>query len=220
MLVANIVEMLDTKGGWKALDTASLRDVLHAATVVGRAAAALRAVELGYAIEADDGRSGRLRGWRIAGVPEEVCELFSKRSAEIDDFVDDRGSYRARAVAARTTRAAKDEQSPDLLAIRWQAELVEIGWSPERLTRSIELTRTERQVPEQVPEDLVTRVTGEVLGPDSRLGGVKVLSRRDLIVEVGPHLYGQPAGLLEDVVDRILVSLNTLPHPPPSHWSR
>ncbi|MEX2627742.1 MAG: MobF family relaxase, partial [Ilumatobacteraceae bacterium] len=138
VLVANVVEMLDTKGGWKALDTASLRDVLHAATVVGRLAAAWRAVELGYGIAADEGRSGRLRGWRVAGVPEEVCDLFSKRSAEIDDFVDDRASYRARAVAARTTRSAKAEQPPDLLAIRWQAELAGIGWAPDRLRQSID----------------------------------------------------------------------------------
>lgn len=61
VLVANVIEMLDTKGGWKALDTASLRDVLHAATVVGRAAAAEEAVARGYGIVRDDGPSGRLR---------------------------------------------------------------------------------------------------------------------------------------------------------------
>jgi hypothetical protein len=48
-------------------DTALWREHLHAATMVGRVAAARVAVELGYAIEADAGPSGRLRHWRIAG---------------------------------------------------------------------------------------------------------------------------------------------------------
>ena len=85
------------------------REHLHAATMVGRVAAARVAVELGYAIEADPGPSGRLRHWRIAGVPDEVIEVHSKRAAEIDAECERRGEHssRARAVAARTTRKAK-----------------------------------------------------------------------------------------------------------------
>ena len=60
VLVANIVKMGDERGGWKALDTGLLRDHLHAATAIGRIAAAAKAVELGYGIEADAGPSGRL----------------------------------------------------------------------------------------------------------------------------------------------------------------
>ena len=68
VLVANVVEMLDTKGGFKGLDSAALRDTTEAATMVGRLASAAKAVELGYAIEPDDGPSGNLRHWRIVGV--------------------------------------------------------------------------------------------------------------------------------------------------------
>jgi conjugative relaxase-like TrwC/TraI family protein len=77
VLVANVVEMLDTQGGWKAADTALWREHVHAATMVGRHAAARRAVDLGYRIEADTGPSGRLRHWRVAGVPDEVVALHS-----------------------------------------------------------------------------------------------------------------------------------------------
>jgi hypothetical protein len=58
----------------------------------------------GYAIEADGGPSGRLGHWRIAGVPDEVIEVHSKRAGEIAAECDWRGdtSYRARSVAART----------------------------------------------------------------------------------------------------------------------
>ena len=53
VLIADVVEMLDGQGGWKAADSILWRDHLHAATVAGRIAAARVAVELGYAIEAD-----------------------------------------------------------------------------------------------------------------------------------------------------------------------
>jgi conjugative relaxase-like TrwC/TraI family protein len=58
VLIANLTEMLDARGGWKALDTASVRDVDHAATIAGRLAAAHVAVRLGYAVEPDDGPTG------------------------------------------------------------------------------------------------------------------------------------------------------------------
>jgi conjugative relaxase-like TrwC/TraI family protein len=36
LLLANVVAMQDARGSWKALDTALLRDHLHAATAIGR----------------------------------------------------------------------------------------------------------------------------------------------------------------------------------------
>jgi conjugative relaxase-like TrwC/TraI family protein len=125
VLVANLVEMADAEGGWKALDTAALREVLHAATAVGRVAAARRAVELGYAIDADPGPSGRLGQWRIAGVPRDAERVFSKRSAEINDLMDESGytSRTARGVAARASRKRKDRTAPEQLLAGWQAEL-------------------------------------------------------------------------------------------------
>src|SRR3954470_5935617 len=83
VLVANLVEMRDERGGWKAADTTVWREHLHAATVTGRVAGARRAVELGYGIEPDDGPSGRLGQWRIAGIPLQAEEVFSKRAADV-----------------------------------------------------------------------------------------------------------------------------------------
>lgn len=91
MLVANVVERLDTKGGHKGLDSAALRDTVEAATMVGRLHSAARAVELGYAIEPDRGPSGNLRHWRIAGIPQPVCDLYSKRADEIDAYLTEAG---------------------------------------------------------------------------------------------------------------------------------
>src|SRR5271155_1765324 len=135
VLLANLVEMADQRGGWKAADTALWREHLHAATMVGRVAAARIAIELGYGIEADPGPSGKLGHWRIAGIPDEVLEVHSKRAAQIDAECARRGqtSYRAGAVAARNTRRAKDEGVEADLVARWQAELAGIGWPVERL---------------------------------------------------------------------------------------
>lgn len=109
VLVANVTEMLDDKGGFKAPDTSLWRDHLHAATMVGHMAAARKALELGYVIEADPGPSGNLGHFRIAGVPKEVCDLHSKRAAEIDAECKRTGndSYRARGMAAKSTRVDK-----------------------------------------------------------------------------------------------------------------
>ncbi len=134
VLVANLIEMLDEKGGWKAADTAIWREHLHAATMVGREASGRAAVELGYAIVADPGPSGKLGHWRIAGIPDGVIEVHSKRAAEIDAECARRGesSYQARGVAARNTRTAKDGRVEADLVGRWRAELAGIGWPTDR----------------------------------------------------------------------------------------
>ena len=85
--LANVVSMGDARGGWKALDTALLRDHLHAATAIGRMAAAVKAVELGYGIEPDPGPSGRLGGFAISGIPKAAWEVHANRSAQIDAAV-------------------------------------------------------------------------------------------------------------------------------------
>ena len=140
MLVANLVEMVDERGGWKAADTALWREHLHAATMVGRVASARVAVELGYGIVADPGPSGKLGHWRIAGIPDEVIEVHSKRAAEIDAECARRGesSYQARGVAARNTRTAKDGRVEADLVGRWRAELAGIGWPVDRLAAAVD----------------------------------------------------------------------------------
>src|SRR5438270_11736957 len=137
---ANLVEMLDAEGGWKAADTTLWREHLHAATIVGRTAAAQQAVQLGYAIAADHGPSGRLGHWRIVGIPDEVLEIHSKRAAEISDAVEARGtsSHRARDIAARDTRAVKRHTPVGELMSRWHDELAEGGWTVPELAASVE----------------------------------------------------------------------------------
>ena len=213
VLLANVVEMKDERGGWKAADTALWREHLHAATMAGRVAAARVAVELGYAIEADPGPSGRLGHWRIAGVPDEVMELHSKRAAEIEAECQRRGdtSYRARGVAARTSRNAKRREPEGELMARWRAELAETGWPVERLTASVDAAGQGRGEVRPLSAADARALLSRVLGADEDLARRKVFSRRHVVVALAPHLFGQAPEMLERLVDRAMADPEVVP---------
>jgi conjugative relaxase-like TrwC/TraI family protein len=188
VLIANVVEMLDVRGGRKALDTAAIRDLLHGATMVGRLAGARTAVELGFGIEPDEGPSGKLGHWRIAGIPREACELFSKRSAEIDASMDARGldSYQARQVAARDTRRAKRHQPVAALMPVWHAELEAVGLPVHDLERAVMRAAVERNLTRRLSDTEVERLASQALGREGRLAELKVFTRSDVIVTLAP----------------------------------
>jgi hypothetical protein len=190
VLLANVVAMLDDRGGWKAANTSLWREHLHAATMAGRSAAARTAVELGYGIEVDPGPSGRLGQWRIAGIPDEVLELHSKRAAEITAAVEERGdsTYQARQVAARTTRGAKEHRSEGELVARWRGELADIGWPAEWLAASVRASSGRRIAPRPSVQEL-HRILSLVLAGDGELARRKVFSQRHLIVALAPYTY-------------------------------
>jgi conjugative relaxase-like TrwC/TraI family protein len=210
VLLANLVEMLDERGGWKAADTTLWREHLHAATMVGRVAAARAAVQLRYGIETDAGPSGKLGHWRISGIPDEVLQLHSKRAAEIETECQRRGedSYRARGVAARTTRHSKGHEAEGELVGRWRAEVAAAGWPVEWLAASVDASRRDVR-----PMTLngARRLVSEILAGDGDLARRKVFSRRHVIVAVAPHLYGRDPALLDALVDRALADPETVP---------
>jgi conjugative relaxase-like TrwC/TraI family protein len=200
VLIANAVVMGDTRGGWKGLDTAFLCDHLHAATGAGRMAAAAKAVELGYGIEADPGPSGRLGGWAITGIPAAVCEAHSTRSAQITAAVGADASYAARSVAARATRDRKaHEPVPDLMA-RWQRELTAAGHPPVGIAAAVDAAGTAYRPPTVDLDELA----GGLLAPGGRLAGAKTFTRSDVIVAVAPHLHGLALPVLDEAVEAVL----------------
>ncbi len=200
VLIANAVLMGDTRGGWKALDTAFVRDHLHAATAVGRMAGAAKAVELGYGIEADGGPSGRLGGWAITGIPAQVCEIHSTRSAQITAAVGADASYAARAVAARATRDHKADEPLQDLMFRWQAELTALGWPPAALDAAVEAAGLAYRPPAVDLDELA----GELLAPGGRLASEKTFRRGEVIVAVAAHLHGLPVSVLDQAVEVVL----------------
>ena len=206
VLIANLTAMADAKGGWKGLDTAALRDLLHAATAYGRVTAAAKAVQLGYAIEADDGPSGKLGHWRIAGMPTDACELFSKRSAEITAAVESKGfdTYQARQTAARDTRKAKRHTPPGDLIDGWHAQLGAAGWTPETLLDLVnEAAGNRKLLHPRLSERQVSALVAHALGPAGRLAEIKVFTAADVAVAVAPHLFGRHPGELLRVVEAV-----------------
>jgi len=214
VLVANVAEMLDDRGGHKGLDSTALRDTGEAATMVGRLHSAARAVELGFKIEPDNGPSGKLRHWRIVGVPEDVCDLFSKRSDEISAYPAATGhdSYRARAVAARESSAAKRDTGVDELMPRWRAELDSVGWSVDRLLETLETARRpDGALPFWLTDQQVEDLAAEVLHTDGDLmARHKVFTRTQLVAVLAPKLYGRDPREL-DRIDQVLAGHSVVP---------
>jgi conjugative relaxase-like TrwC/TraI family protein len=212
VLVANLVWMRDERRGWKALDTVLLRDQLHAATATGRLAAARKAVELGYAIEPDAGRTGRLGGWKIAGFPETALAVHSKRAKQIDDLAGPDASYRERNAIAREKRDPKRHEMVGDLVRRWRAELTEAGFGPAELWRSVvDAAARRRPVVDRADDAMVADIVDHVLQLDSRLSAAKVFDRSDVIVAVAPHLHGLPVLELDRVVDAVIVDVRCVP---------
>ncbi len=213
-LLANVVEMLDDKGGHKGADTTLWREHLHAATAVGRMASARCAVELGYAIASDDGPSGRLGHWAIAGIPEAALEVHSKRSGEIDAAMAEKGyeSYRGRGVAARQTRRAKRHGAVGDLLARWRGELDAAGLPVADLLASIDQASAERaRLRDDLTRDQVDALVAHTLGAEGRLSARKVFSRRDVVVAVAPSLFGLEVAELDRVVARVLADPEAVP---------
>ena len=209
VLIANLCRMVDEQGGSKAVDTAALRYLLHAATAAGRVASAAKAVELGYGIEADHGPSGKLGHWRIAGVPARACELFSKRSAEITAAVESKGyaTYQARGVAARDTRKSKRHTPVEELTAGWTAELEAAGLSADALVASIsEAAANQVPVPARLSARELAVLVADTLGPAGRLAEIKVFTRADAVVAVGPALFGRDPAEVGRVVDAVCAS--------------
>jgi hypothetical protein len=202
--------MLDAIGGHKGLRNGMFAGTVEAATMVGRLHSAYEAVKLGYAIEPDPGPSGRLRHWRIKGIPTVATEKMSKRSDEIGEYLSDQGyvGYRAANIAARATRDIKRHTGVNELMPRWRQELAEIGWPIERIAAALEAAREAGTgVAPPLTNREIDQITAELTDPDGPfLARGKVFTRTRLIAEVAPRLYGHDPAELDPVLDRILAS--------------
>jgi len=130
----------------------------------------------------------------VAGVPDSVMDAHSKRAAEIDAEMARTGhdSYRARGIAARTTRDPKRHASIGELMPRWVAEIEHVGWSIEAIAAAIEREALEyqRPRPELTNYELRSIATGALVD-GSPLVARKVFAKHDVIVAVAPALYGR-----------------------------
>lgn len=99
------------------------------------------------------------RNFEIAGIPEKLRDMFSKRRAQIEADMKARGlttadNREAAQNASYQTRDAKDRETPlSELENRWLNEILAAGWTPDTLAQSTavaaEKVRAEREAEEK-----------------------------------------------------------------------
>ena len=178
-----------------------------------RMAGAAVAVELGYAIEPDDGPTGKLGHWRITGIPRDACDVLSKRSEEIDLHMESSGfqSYRARGIGARATRDAKSDESPEALQLRWIDELDGAGWPIRKITHRL-VAINDRARDRALPTDAdLQQLASAVLSLDGELGNRKAFTRLDIVRVLAPSRYGLPPQELDRAVQAVIDHHQAIP---------
>lgn len=173
--------------GWSALDGRGL--YAHRAAADALYHAALRAEltrRLGVDWQAP--RHGRAD---LAGVDRATVLGFSRRSAAIAEALARRGGggRRAREVASRATRAARDPTvGADALRGEWRRRALELGFGPRQVAGVVD--RAERRVP----------VAPSASAVAAALDGAGPLTRRDVVRMVAS---GSPAGAGREAVETV-----------------
>jgi conjugative relaxase-like TrwC/TraI family protein len=193
-------------GRWTALDSdrlyAHLMTADHLYLAAERAALTER---LGVRWGPVDERSGAAE---IVGLDDRtLIERFSKRSEQIDQWLDSHGlsGIKASSAAAVATRAPKDySESEHSVYQRWQAELAEQGVGQRQLAevrsggRGRPATRTE-----------LDTALDTLAGPDGLTGQVSTFTRTDVVDALAKRLPVAPSAhealtQVETAADRFL----------------
>ncbi len=146
----------------------------------------------------------------INGIPSQVLRAFSRRRAELEQQLAERGDRGARAaqIAALDTRQAKDYGvEPESLRQTWETRSQQLGYDPEQLREL--LGRDEPR-----PFD-----PAGVAGVEEHLGGSEGLTRqrssfqrRDVLQAWCERLeQGADVAIVEDLADRLLRSERVVP---------
>lgn len=152
--------------------------------------------------------------WEIAGIPVELCQLWSKRRHEIQDLLDEweQTSARAAQYAALASRNKKDHTDHDPgLASRWEAEAVEAGLDLRHIVDELDLP-IEREA-QLAPVGLSDADVLEVLvGPEGLTEKACGFGRRDVLV--GAERLLGPSGVtrqhLHRIADQVLADQRVL----------
>ena len=130
LLAMNVVVRQDGTTG--ALHNEGLYDHRAKADMIYKVHLALGlTLELGLQVEEEG------HGFRIVGVPKEVCDVFSKRRAEILEYMEENhlSGAAAASLAAVTTRAAKQHIPQEELFAEWHRIGRAMGWGPEEAAK-------------------------------------------------------------------------------------
>jgi conjugative relaxase-like TrwC/TraI family protein len=204
VLVQNAAQGPD--GRWTALDSDRLYAQLMAADHLYLAAERAALTErLGVRWGPVDERSGAAE---IQGLDDRtLIERFSKRSEEIDQWLDTHGlsGIKASSAAAVATRAPKDHaESEESVHARWAAELAEQGVGERQLA---EMCSGGRGRPASRTE-LDAALDG-LAGPDGLTGQASTFTRTDVVDALAKRLPVAPSAQealtqVEEAADRFL----------------
>jgi conjugative relaxase-like TrwC/TraI family protein len=204
VLVQNAAQGPD--GRWTALDSDRLYAHLMAADHLYLAAErAALTQRLGVRWGPVDERSGAAE---IQGLDDRtLIERFSKRSEQIDQWLDTHGlsGIKASSTAAVATRAPKDyAESEASVYQRWAAELAEQGVGERRL---VEVCLGGRGRPASRTE--LDAALDALSGPDGLTGQVSTFTRTDVVDALAKRLPVAPSAQdalahVEDTADRFL----------------
>ena len=223
-LVANLVEGPD--GRWSAFVHPDLYRAVRAAGEVFQTVLRAELTErLGV-----EWRPGRHVG-EIAGVPQSLCDVFSKRSREIEAWLQATGipdDPAGRQQAVLATRRHKPEVEHQRFDTTWKAEALDAGWGPEAAEALIaaatgqvgdieELWRLPEPIDDGAggftvvdravdPEQWVASVCRDLTESDS------TFTRPQLVQAVAARLGdGATMATLERVVARVIASASVVP---------
>lgn len=116
-------------GKWRALETQAMLSARKDADRLFCADLAAQVQAMGYGIESVDllDRKGEATGattWTLAGMPKDLEKAFSKRRAQIEQYMQEHPGASAQE-ACLETRKSKDEPTLAVLAELWQREIRE-----------------------------------------------------------------------------------------------
>lgn len=204
VLVANLIKGSD--GRWGALDAKHL--YRHAKTAGYLYQAHLRAeLTRRLGVEWTPVRKGAAD---IEGIGRDVIRAFSKRRAEVEAVLRERGevSGRQREVAALTTRQAKDYRvSPQRLLPVWKDQALRLGLSPEVLEATLD-----RAQPQSLKPQRLDQIGAELASADGLTSKESSFTRRDALQGFCSKLpTGAAVSEVEAITDSFLGSDLVLP---------
>lgn len=165
----------------------------------------------------------------IAGVPQALCDRFSKRSAEIDAWLAATGTpddAAGRQEAVLATRRGKPEVEGERFDAQWKAEATAAGWGPEQAETLI-ASSTVRQAPGfgevwrlPVYDEATGVVTDRTVDPEEWMTDVgravtehdSTFTRPELVQAIAVRIgEGATMATVERMVARVLASAQIVP---------
>jgi conjugative relaxase-like TrwC/TraI family protein len=206
VLVQNAAKGPDADGRWTAVDSDRLYAHLMAADHLYLAAERAALTErLGVRWTAVDERSGAAE---VVGLDDRtLIQRFSKRSAQIDDWLAEHGlsGIKASSAAAVATRAPKDHAEDEQgVYARWSRELADAGVGERELGAALGGGRGRLASAGEVQ-----RALGELAGPDGLTAQASTFTRADVVDALCKRLPVAPSAQVarsqaEQVAERFL----------------